>query len=53
MKAMKDSFHKVAASVQAFVINLRAMLHCERIAYISGRPRKPVTIDKRQLLLPF
>ena len=53
MKAMKDSFHKVAAGVQSFVINLREMLHCEQIAYISGRPRKSVARDKRQLLLPF
>jgi len=51
MKAMKDSFHKVAAGVQAFVINLREMLRCEKIAFIGGRPRKPKTIDKRQLLL--
>ena len=36
-----------------FVINLREMLRCERIAYISGRPRNPVVIDKQQLLLPF
>ena len=53
MKTMKDSFNKVATGVQAFVINLREMLRCERIAYISGRPRKPVVIDKQQLLLPF
>ena len=53
MKAMKDNFHKVATGVQAFVINLREMLRCERIAFISGRPRKPVAIDKRQLFLPL
>lgn len=53
MKAMKDSFHKVATGVQAFVINLREMLRCEKIAFISGRPRKPDTIEKRQLLFSF
>ena len=51
MKAMKDSFHKVAAGAQAFVINLREMLRCEKIAFISGRPRKREAIDRRQLLL--
>jgi len=53
MKAMKDNVHKVATGVQAFVINLRDMLRCERIAFISGRLRKPVAIDKRQLFLPL
>ena len=51
MKAKKDSFHQVAAGVQAFVINLREMLRCEKIAFISGRPRKREAIDRRQLLL--
>jgi len=53
MKAMKDSFQKVGAGVQAFVLNLREMLRCEKLAFIGGRPRKPKTVDKRQLLLPF
>jgi hypothetical protein len=53
MKAMKDSLHKVAAGVQAFVVNLREMLRCDRIAYIGGRPRKRAAVDTRQLLLPF
>ena len=35
MKTIKDSFHKVVAGMQAFVINLREMLHCEPIVFIS------------------
>lgn len=53
LKAIKDSFHKVASNTQTFIISLRELLRSDRFIYISGRPRKKEYISENQLMFDF